>query len=270
MRLRMPLRGVPASAQQVHAYVDGELSPPDRQAFEARVRAESEVRTAVQDALRVKALVGNLPETLEPPRSFRLTVAMVGAPARPRQATLAYQSLRRGATALAGISACVLAAAVVMEVRGGSGSGDGNSAATAAESNLSGSAAADARPAGSAAVTAAASATGVVETVTAAATVPPPPRTGGVSGQTVGEVTPAPVTKAAGIGPTAEVASPDDAAVEAATSDELTLTNEFAFEAGEGTDGGTNWRRVALVASLAGSILGSIGAFALRRKGDPA
>jgi hypothetical protein len=79
------------------AYVDGECSKRQAEKIESRLRAEPELRQALEELRATAALLRSLPE-VKPPRSFALTPEMVGS--RKKQP---YPVLRL-ATALAAIA----------------------------------------------------------------------------------------------------------------------------------------------------------------------
>lgn len=86
------------------AYLDGELSPADRQALESRLQHEPELGVQLEQLRRIKLMVGYLPR-LHAPRNYTLTPEMVTVrknKAQPFAATL------RLASAMAAILLVVL------------------------------------------------------------------------------------------------------------------------------------------------------------------
>ncbi|MEO9255252.1 MAG: zf-HC2 domain-containing protein [Tepidiformaceae bacterium] len=68
----------------ISAYLDGELSQPERMRFEAHLRGCDECRRELAGQRELKLLLTVLPETTVA-RSFRLTPEMVAAPRQPGQ-----------------------------------------------------------------------------------------------------------------------------------------------------------------------------------------
>jgi hypothetical protein len=98
-------------ARLADAFVDGELGGGDLRRFEAHLPTCARCQSAVASARTLKTSISALPE-LTPPRSFRLTQAMVAGPAaRPaRQGAPLYLGLARAGAALSvGAFATVLA-----------------------------------------------------------------------------------------------------------------------------------------------------------------
>ena len=98
-------------ARLADAFVDGELGGGDLRRFEAHLPACARCQSAVASARTLKTSIAALPE-LAPPRSFRLTQAMIAssAPSAPKEKTPLYLGLARAGAALSvGAFATVLA-----------------------------------------------------------------------------------------------------------------------------------------------------------------
>lgn len=64
--------------EKLSAYLDGQLAPSERKKLEERMRARPELRTALEEMDRTRALLRMAPRR-RAPRNFTLTPAMVGA-----------------------------------------------------------------------------------------------------------------------------------------------------------------------------------------------
>jgi hypothetical protein len=165
--------------EQLDAYIDGELPASAVPAFEAHSAGCAGCRARLETTMSLKAELANIPQ-VPAPRSFRLTTAMVGAPARPVAAGTSWGAFRVAQFAT-GFAVMALVAVVVIDLSSSSND-DSGGAASAARDEAPASAAlqsADAAaPAGG--TPAAASSPGIV-----------PPSTGGVSASGYASVTPA-------------------------------------------------------------------------------
>jgi hypothetical protein len=85
----------PRDLESLSAYADGRLSPAERQALEARLGRETELRAALDQIRTTASLLRALP-SVRPPRSFVLTPEMAGV----RRRGLGYPALQL-ATAMA-------------------------------------------------------------------------------------------------------------------------------------------------------------------------
>ncbi len=99
----------PQDLERLSAYIDNQLAPGERQALEARLGREPELRAALSELrLTVRAL-RTLP-VVKPPRSFTLTPAQVGQAATRRAGRLGgFGALRLAATLSAVMLAVVVA-----------------------------------------------------------------------------------------------------------------------------------------------------------------
>lgn len=84
----------------IHAYVDGELSAPERRDFERELNSDADLRAEIEQLRGLKASMRSLPRR-RVPRSFALDPARFGKPA-PNRMGQAYPLLRT-ATAVAAL-----------------------------------------------------------------------------------------------------------------------------------------------------------------------
>ena len=80
----------PRDWEATSAYIDDELSPQDRARFEARLNAEPELRSLLEDLKRTRTLVRSL-EPVRAPRNFSLTPEMAGVETRRFWPAAAFQ-----------------------------------------------------------------------------------------------------------------------------------------------------------------------------------
>lgn len=73
----MKAKNSPRDIELLSAYLDQQLDSGKRARLEARMRAEPELRSAIDDLRRTRALLRSLPR-LKAPRNFTLTPQMVG------------------------------------------------------------------------------------------------------------------------------------------------------------------------------------------------
>ncbi len=73
----MKAKNSPRDIELLSAYLDQQLDSGKRARLEARMRAEPELRSAIDDLRRTRALLRSLPR-LKAPRNFMLTPQMVG------------------------------------------------------------------------------------------------------------------------------------------------------------------------------------------------
>jgi anti-sigma factor RsiW len=69
--------------EAISAYLDGQLAPKERSRLEARLQANAELRTALDEMRRTRAVLRSQPR-LRAPRNFTLTTKMVGVRPAPR------------------------------------------------------------------------------------------------------------------------------------------------------------------------------------------
>jgi anti-sigma factor RsiW len=96
----------PRDWEALSAYLDNQLGPKDRAQLETRLGANPDLRAALDDLRRTRAILRSQPR-LRAPRNFTLTPAMVGGHRRSRPLPVAYPMLRL-ASALATIFFVVL------------------------------------------------------------------------------------------------------------------------------------------------------------------
>ncbi len=86
--------------EAITAYLDGRMTAEERVAFEAALAADGALRERVAAMQQVKRLLAAMPMR-KPPRSYRLTPAMVAsAPSRPRRSWPAPAAYRLAAAAV--------------------------------------------------------------------------------------------------------------------------------------------------------------------------
>ncbi len=83
----------PKEWEALSAYLDGQLTPKDRARLEARIKSEADLRSALDDLDRTRALIRNQSK-LRAPRNFTLTPEMAGLRAGRRPGMGAYPVLR--------------------------------------------------------------------------------------------------------------------------------------------------------------------------------
>jgi anti-sigma factor RsiW len=98
--------------EQLSAYVDGQLSPRERQHFEREMGADAALRQEVEQQQMIKSQLRRLPRR-RAPRNFTLNPSLYGRP-QPQTATWLYPAART-ATALA---AFFFVLALVLELAG--------------------------------------------------------------------------------------------------------------------------------------------------------
>jgi anti-sigma factor RsiW len=83
----------PRDWEALSAYLDGQLTPKERQKLEARLQLGGDLRSALEELRRTRAVVrAHLP--MRSPRNFTLTPAMAGLPFRKRPDTGWFPALR--------------------------------------------------------------------------------------------------------------------------------------------------------------------------------
>jgi hypothetical protein len=183
MRIRIPF-GKARPEEHVHAYVDGALSPRERDAFAARLTRDSALRSEVEAAQEIKALVAQVSAEVEPPRSFRLTPAMAASKPVATPVQPAFARWRLASQALAGAAGLLLIASLFGVTFSGSSGDDDDDAVAASAEFTSAAAAKSGEDAGGRSVGAATAEAGQVTTEDP--TVAQPPATGGGTGDTAG------------------------------------------------------------------------------------
>lgn len=79
--------------EALSAYLDGQLAQKDRQRLEGRLQSNTELRQALEELRRTRALLRSQPK-LRAPRNFTLTPEMVGQRAPSRPIPRAYPTFR--------------------------------------------------------------------------------------------------------------------------------------------------------------------------------
>lgn len=128
MRAPRFLRAHSRWRELLDGYVDGELAVGDARSLETHLEACRECRAGVAQTRATKVLLSELPQ-VPAPRSFRLTPAMVSAPARPAPAKPATATLRAAQFAT-GLAVVALVAVAMVDLGRSSGGGSSNSAAS--------------------------------------------------------------------------------------------------------------------------------------------
>jgi anti-sigma factor RsiW len=88
----MTTRISPRDWEALSAYLDGQLSPKERDRLEKRLRLSADLRAAMEDLRRTRALLRSQPR-LKAPRNFTLTPEMVGRSAPRRRLQWSPSSL---------------------------------------------------------------------------------------------------------------------------------------------------------------------------------
>ncbi|MCC6386195.1 MAG: hypothetical protein IT302_02300 [Dehalococcoidia bacterium] len=175
----------------LHAYVDGALAGAPLARFEAELARDAALAREAAQLVAIRRAAARLP-VMEPPRSFRLTPAMVAAPAKAEPVAMRTPVALRLAQGVAAFSVLALAMTFAAQSLGG-GSKNEEDAASAETANLSAAQDASAKSAGGA-VPAPAFATSDASRSSATApptmapfnpTLPPYSPTSGVTGQGV-------------------------------------------------------------------------------------
>lgn len=207
---------------RLHAYIEGALEGAERAQFEAAMARDPALAREVGELRAIRLAARELPE-IEAPRSFRLTAAMVAAPARQapasRRAPVALR-LAQGAAALSVFALAVtFVAGAVDNERAADTAASGESASLAAEDATTKQApAAAGAPGGTANSSAASAATADGRPTVAtpvpspfAPTLPPYSPTSSVSGQGVTATAETPATAVASPTPRAPATGPGEA-----------------------------------------------------------
>jgi anti-sigma factor RsiW len=92
----------PRDWEAISAYVDGQLTPKERARLEDRLRANTELRAALQEIRRTRAMLRSQPR-LRAPRNFTLTPEMVGQQSAVRRPAPRLYPAMRLASALASL-----------------------------------------------------------------------------------------------------------------------------------------------------------------------
>ena len=142
----------------LHAYVDGELTGVRLARFEAELARDGALAREAAQLSAIRRAAARLPG-VEAPRSFRLTPAMVAAPAKAETVAARSPAMLRLAQGVAAFSVLALAMTFVAQSLGG-GSGSDDRAASAETGNLAAAQDASAKSAGAAGGAAPAAATG--------------------------------------------------------------------------------------------------------------
>lgn len=132
----------------LHAYVAGELSGARLARFEAELARDPDLAREAAQLVAIRRAAKRLP-MLEAPRSFRLTPAMVAAPAKVEPVALRAPMALRLAQGVAAFSVLALAMTFAAQSLGGRSNND-DSAASAESANLAAAQDASAKSAGSA------------------------------------------------------------------------------------------------------------------------
>lgn len=204
---------------RLHAYIEGALEGAERTQFEAAMARDPALAREVGELRAIRFAARELPE-IEAPRSFRLTAAMVAAPARqapaPRRAPVALR-LAQGAAALSVFALAVtFVAGAVDNERAADTAASGESASLAVEDATTKQAPAAAAASGGATNSTAATAEGRPPVATSvpspfAPTLPPYSPTSSVSGQGVTATAETPATAVASPTPRAPATGPGEA-----------------------------------------------------------
>ncbi len=98
--------------ETLSAYMDGQLSPGERRKLEERMRARPDLRIALEDMRRMRALLRQAPRR-RAPRNFTLTPAMVG---EPRKRPFAWTNLFPALSFTSAIAALALVVIVTLQL----------------------------------------------------------------------------------------------------------------------------------------------------------
>ncbi|MFN0095210.1 MAG: anti-sigma factor family protein [Dehalococcoidia bacterium] len=269
MRIRIPFgRARWRPEEAVDAYLDGALATDERARLERDLERRPELQAMLEEHRVARQVLRDLPGDLDPPRSFRLTPAMVAAPVPAVRR--AHPALRTGAQALAGVSAVVLVGALTLGSLGGSVGGDDDGGALRLSETNESAAGAAAEKAAPTAANADAPATATASIATPAPTVPRPAG-GGVSGQVAPSPEPAtpapPATGAGSPGDEPPTGGEGEAPATGETGDTAALTFDSNF-APPGDDGDSGLAGSTIVALAAAALLGCgiAGAVVFRRR----
>jgi anti-sigma factor RsiW len=235
-------------ARLADAFVDGELGGGDLRRFEAHLPTCARCQAAVASARTLKTSISALPE-LTPPRSFRLTQAMVATPATTRQkaTTPLYLGLARAGAALSGGAFATVLAVSAFDSNSQQ-SADGDAAGGAREIMLTEAAADDSSAFNASGGDVTKSAPESVATATPQPQIPQP-TSGGVSGAAASpSAVPSPMPPTSGVDPNATPPEDSQRSTALDTSAGTPLAGGVAIEPVPGANGVTSFEPVSVPA----------------------